>query len=205
MSTFPPGKILKYLITWTQCSLFSDYMICCDPMYNLDIPDHYTSTANYAATLAHKVFLSFSAIFMKSVVIKRALIHLLIAQACHSFTPNSSFVNLYHPRFANILLPIMIWMLLLSNEYIQCNKGALGLNICRLVRFGKIMSIIALRDLHPGEEILVSLCSNFFVEIESFPSFFCHLFSVTHPQVCYNYKLEKAPQWYQNNWIQHLM
>lgn len=39
------------------------------------------------------------------------------------------------------------------------------------------MSIIALRDLHPGEEILV----------------------------CYNYKLEKAPQWYQNNWIQHLM
>ena len=33
----------------------SDYMICCDPMYNLDIPDHYTSTANYAATLAHKV------------------------------------------------------------------------------------------------------------------------------------------------------
>ena len=56
MSTFPPGKILKYLITWTQCSLFSDYMICCDPMYNLDIPDHYTSTANYAATLAHKVF-----------------------------------------------------------------------------------------------------------------------------------------------------
>ena len=56
MSTFPHGKILKYLITWTQWSLFSDYMICCDPMYNLDIPDHYTSTANYAATLAHKVF-----------------------------------------------------------------------------------------------------------------------------------------------------
>ena len=125
-----------------------------------------------------RYFLSFSAIFMKSAVIKRALIHLLIAQACHSFTPNSSFVNLYHPRFSNILLTLIISMLLLSNEYIQCNKGALGLNICRLVRFGKIMSIIALRDLHPGEEILVSLCSNFFVEIESFPSFFCHLFSV---------------------------
>ena len=64
-------------------------------------------------------------------------------------------------------------MLLLSNEYIQCNKGALGSNTCRLVRFGKIMSIIALRDLHPGEEILVSLCSNFFVEIESIPHI-CH-------------------------------
>ena len=59
-----------------------------------------------------RYFLSFSAIYMKSVVIKRALIHLLIAQACHSFTPNSSFVNLYHPRFSNILLPLMIWLLL---------------------------------------------------------------------------------------------
>ena len=24
-------------------------------------------------------------------------------------------------------------------------------------------------------------------------------------QVCYNYNVHKAPVWYQNNWIQHLM
>ena len=41
-------------------------------------------------------------------------------QACHSFTPNSTFASLYHPRF------------------------------------GKIMSIVAMRDLRAGEEVLVS-------------------------------------------------
>ena len=33
----------------------SDYEICCDQAYSLDIPEKYISTKNYAATLGHKV------------------------------------------------------------------------------------------------------------------------------------------------------
>ena len=65
-------------------------------------------------------------------------------------------------------------------------------------RFGKIMSIVALRDLHPGEEVLVSFL-RFFRRLLSFLS------NQHYLQVCYNYSVDKAAVWYQNNWIQHLM
>ena len=179
----------------------SDYMICCDPMYNLDIPDHYTSTATYAATLAHKVHLNMILTFDDEGLWMLFSIHcdllmmkyisfccevnyaycVLLFQACHSFTPNSSFINLYHPRFV-----IFFWKIHRS-----------------LLRFGKIMSIVALRDLHPGEEILVRVAVFRLLQKELNLSW---IFQIQlQMQVCYNYKLDKAPQWYQNNWIQHLM
>ena len=72
-----------------------------------------------------------------------------------------------------------------------------------LLRFGKIMSIVALRDLHPGEEILVRVAVFRLLQKELNLSW---IFQIQlQMQVCYNYKLDKAPQWYQNNWIQHLM
>ena len=93
-------------------------------MYNLDIPDHYTSTANYAATLAHKVHLNVILTFNYEELRMLFSIHcdllmmkyisfccevnyaycVLLFQACHSFTPNSSFINLYHPRFVIFVL-----------------------------------------------------------------------------------------------------
>ena len=65
------------------------------------------------------------------------------------------------------------------------------------------MSIVALRDLHPGEEILVRVAVLRLLQKELNLSW---IFQIQlQMQVCYNYKLDKAPQWYQNNWIQHLM
>ena len=65
------------------------------------------------------------------------------------------------------------------------------------------MSIVALRDLHPGEEILVRVAVFRLLQKKLNLS---RIFQIQlQMQVCYNYKLDKAPQWYQNNWIQHLM
>ena len=65
------------------------------------------------------------------------------------------------------------------------------------------MSIVALRDLHPGEEILVRVAVFRLLQKKLNLS---RIFQIQlQMQVCYNYKLDKAPQWYQNNWIHHLM
>ena len=65
------------------------------------------------------------------------------------------------------------------------------------------MSIVALRDLHPGEEILVRVAVSRLLQKKLNLSW---IFQIQlQMQVCYNYKLDKAPQWYQNNWIHHLM
>jgi len=93
---------------------WSDYRISVDRDLDIDIRKEHVSLANYRATLSHKT--------------------------CHSFSPNSHFAQLWHPRF------------------------------------GLIMSIVANRDLEPGEEVFVS----------------------------YNYDIQKAPEWYQNQWFKHL-
>lgn len=51
---------------------FSHYKICLARGIDLDIPDSAISAKKYCATIAHK--------------------------ACHSFTPNAAFQELYHPR-----------------------------------------------------------------------------------------------------------
>ena len=56
---------------------WSDYCIKLDENCSIDIPDHYIPVKHYCATLAHK--------------------------ACHSFTPNSRFDQVYHPRFGKIM------------------------------------------------------------------------------------------------------
>ena len=56
---------------------WSDYCIKVDESCSIDIPDFYIDVGHYSATLAHK--------------------------ACHSFTPNSRFDCLYHPRFGKIM------------------------------------------------------------------------------------------------------
>jgi len=57
--------------------IFSDYCIKLDESCSIDIPDFYIPVTHYSATLAHK--------------------------ACHSFSPNSRFDMLYHPRFGKIM------------------------------------------------------------------------------------------------------
>ena len=118
-------------------------MICCDPSYNLDIPDHYTSTTNYSATLAHKVnsldgletyswfvwaqYMMIQILYTISYMmiqiwymISFLMIQIwfvwsvILIQACHSFAPNSSFTNLYHPRF---LINLMLLKYLKSTLY----------------------------------------------------------------------------------------
>lgn len=56
---------------------WSDYRITCDSDVDLDILAQHVSVNNYSATLAHKT--------------------------CHSFSPNSCFNQLYHPRFGLIM------------------------------------------------------------------------------------------------------
>ena len=98
---------------------------------------------------------------------------MILIQACHSFAPNSSFMNLYHPRFlSNVIFCFKI------SHFLNYIFGIVKLNCqilrlyfslfhfvnsidIKMLRFGKIMSIVALRDLHPGEEILVSFLKFF--------------------------------------------
>ena len=58
-------------------TLFSDYAITLDRCVSLDIPDKYKTLSAYRATLGHK--------------------------SCHSFTSNSTFTEIFHPRFERIM------------------------------------------------------------------------------------------------------
>ena len=61
----------------TAQAKFSDYKISLTREIALDIIGKFVNLSNYRATLAHK--------------------------ACHSFAPNSQFLDLYHPRFGQIM------------------------------------------------------------------------------------------------------
>ena len=93
---------------------WSDYRVCLDSSINIDIPDCYISCRSYSSTLGHK--------------------------ACHSFSPNSRFSQVFHPRW------------------------------------GKVVCIMALRDIARHEEITVS----------------------------YGYKMTIAPKWYSDLWQRYL-
>ena len=81
-----PGKVVAYFngVAKDICDQeldSSDYSISCSGPDQtvrmiLDIPDRCRSTDVYCATLAHKI--------------------------CHSFSPNASYSNAFHPRFGNI-------------------------------------------------------------------------------------------------------
>ena len=64
-----------------------------DESCSIDIPDFYIATKQYCATLAHKV----------AITLNMSNHPACCVQACHSFTPNSAFNNLYHPRFGRIM------------------------------------------------------------------------------------------------------
>ena len=71
---------------------FSDYRIGLDRMVSLDIPDKFKSLSRYRATLGHKT--------------------------CHSFTPNSTFIEMNHPRFGKV-------MSVFAKEDIPCDEEVL--------------------------------------------------------------------------------
>ena len=56
---------------------WSDYRVFLDSNMNIDIPDYYIPCSRYTATLGHK--------------------------ACHSFSPNCRFSQVFHPRWGKVV------------------------------------------------------------------------------------------------------
>jgi hypothetical protein len=71
---------------------FSDYRIALDRIISLDITDKFTSLSIYRATLGHKT--------------------------CHSFSANSTFMEINHPRFGRV-------MSVVAKEDIACDEEVL--------------------------------------------------------------------------------
>ena len=126
-----------------KSSSSSDYSISCSGPDQtvrtiLDIPERCRSTDVYCATLAHKVSIllyvycpeninhfTFGGI---SVCLPKRSSFLIVGccklfQICHSFCPNATYSNAFHPRFGNIRCAVSLRKIYAGEEiWFQFNK-----------------------------------------------------------------------------------
>ena len=77
VSIFNGVRERTHIRTLKATEKWSDYRVYLDNNINIDIPDYYIPCTRYSSTLGHK--------------------------ACHSFSPNSRFSQVFHPRWGKVV------------------------------------------------------------------------------------------------------